>query len=423
MATQAADLHPMVLAMFDPSNRADPYRVYRQIREMGPVTAGIPGLVVFARHADCSAILTDPRAGADRTKSILFAALAASGRLTKEDQEVIDRRPFLLRDPPDHTRLRRLVSKAFTPRVVEGLRMRIRQLVDEALDAVANRGRIDVVSEFAYPVPVAVISELLGVPTEDHETFQGWSRDLTRLLDPDIRLLEAPDDEERRRRAGTMALFREYFLDLIERRRSRPGDDLLSQLVAAEEEGDQLTEEELVATCVLLLVAGHETTVNLIANGILALLMNPEQRDLLRERPELARGAVEEALRFDPPVQVTGRIALEPLDIGGAPIPQGGIGMLLLAAANRDPAAFPDPDPERFDITRDAGHHLAFGMGPHFCLGAPLARLEGQIALSAFVRRVRDPLLADEPLRYKEHFTLRGLAELPVEFSAIGPRE
>jgi unspecific monooxygenase len=320
------------------------------------------------------------------------------------------RRPFLMLDPPDHTRLRGLVSKAFTVRTVENLRPRIQHLVDELIDAVAPMGAMDVVEDFAYPLPVIIICELLGVPPSDHERFKGWSRDLARGLDPDfIQPAEALE-----RRFETLLTFHEYFRELIARRRSDPGDDVLTGLVHAEERGDTLTEDELLGTCTLLLVAGHETTVNLIANGVLALLRHRDQLERLAADPALIKSSVEEILRFDPPVQFDGRVALTDIEIGGITVEQGEQPMLVLAAANRDPAEFADP--ESFDIGRSDNRHLSFGYGLHFCLGAPLARLEGQLALGTLVRRLPAMDLAVDAPAYKENLILRGLAELPVTF-------
>jgi unspecific monooxygenase len=324
-----------------------------------------------------------------------------------------DARPFLFMDPPDHTRLRGLVNKAFTPRVVERLRERVEAIVDELLGAVAPKGEIEIVEDLAYPLPVRVICEMLGVPAEDHETFRSWSQHVARGLDPDFVL--PPDFIERRQR--TFDQLREYFLRLIEARRREPREDLISALIAAEENGQVLSEDELVTTCGLLLIAGHETTVNLIANGTLALLRHPDQLRRLRDDPSLIRTAVEEVLRFDPPVQMTARIALDDIAVGSATFRKGQLAILLLAAANRDEAQFADP--ETFDIGREDNRHLAFGMGIHFCVGAPLARVEGQIALSAIAERLRDPALMVETPKYKENLVLRGLEALPVRFSAV----
>jgi cytochrome P450 len=390
---------------FDPVFRTDPHPVYERLREENPVHPSPLGGLVVTRHADCLHVLRHPAASSDERNSELFQALAASGDI---DQELVDARPFLFLDPPDHTRLRRLVSKAFTPRTVERLRPRVQALVDELLDAAVPSGSIELVEDLAYPLPVQVISEMLGVPPEDHERFKGWSKDLARGLDPDFIL--PPEVLEQRKRA--IDAFSEYFLELIAQRRSAPRDDLLSALVAAEDEGDRLTERELLSTCTLLLVAGHETTVNLIANGALALLRHPDQLQRLRDDPSVTRSAVEELLRFDPPVQLTARVALEDIEIGGQTLAKGTSAVLLLASANRDPDAFPDPD--RLDLGRTDNHHLAFGFGTHFCLGAPLARLEGEIALTTLVRRCPDLALATDDLRYKENLVLRGLEALPL---------
>jgi cytochrome P450 len=257
-------------------------------------------------------------------------------------------------------------------------------------------------------VPVQIISELLGVPPEDHERFKGWSRDLARGLDPDFIL---PPEVVEKRKAAIDA-FSAYFLELIAERRRVPEDDLLSALVAAEDAGDRLTERELLSTCTLLLVAGHETTVNLIANGALALLRHPDELGRLRDDPSIARTAVEELLRFDPPVQLTARVALEDMEIGGQTLAKGTSAILLLGSANRDEAAFAEPD--QLDVGRTDNHHLAFGFGTHFCLGAPLARLEGEVALTTLVRRFPDLALATDAPRYKENLVLRGLEELPL---------
>ncbi|MEV4292325.1 cytochrome P450 [Nonomuraea bangladeshensis] len=312
-------------------------------------------------------------------------------------------------DPPDHTRLRGLVSRAFTPRMVERLRPRVEAVTAGLIAALPEEG--DLVSGFAYPLPVRVICEMLGVPPEDHERFQGWSETAARSLDP---MLTAELISESGRSGRE---FRDYFRDLLELRRRQPGDDLLSALTRVEE----LTEGELLATCVLLLVAGHETTVNLIANGVLALV----RHGLLAYAAERPRQVVEEVLRYDPPVQLTGRVALRDAELGGTPVPAGTAVVALIGAANRDPAVFPDPDhfdPGRFDATRsdgarEPGRHLAFGLGIHFCLGATLARMEGEIALSALAAAAPRMELLDPAPPYKPNLVLRGLARLPVRLN------
>jgi unspecific monooxygenase len=295
-------------------------------------------------------------------------------------------------------------------------------LVDELLDGVS--GEVDLIAALAYPLPVIVISEMLGVPAKDRDLFKGWSDSLARGLDPDFLLPEAEIADRETARAE----FAEYFRGLAAERRRRPQDDLLSALVSVSDGGDVLSEEELLATCVLLLVAGHETTVNLIGNGALALLRDPAQLELFRARPENVQAAVEELLRYDPPVQLTLRAALEDVDLRGTPIERGKLVLLLTGAANRDPEVFDDPD--RLDLARytegrDTPRHLSFGHGIHFCLGAPLARLEGQVALKKLFERdvalagaAADAPTAGGGLVYRDNLVLRGLRDLPVTIRA-----
>lgn len=408
----AEETKTLLFNPFDPAFRIDPYAVYERIRRVAPIHQGAFDAWVLSRYADCVAMLKDPRSSSDSTNSTAYQQFVE--QTGSDPEELIEgARPFLFMDPPDHTRLRGLVNKAFTPRVADELRPRIQQIVDELLDAVAAKGELEVIEDFAYLVPVRVICEMLGVPAEDHETFKGWSRELARSLDPEEML--PPDVVERRRRA--IESFREYFRGLIAQRRVEPRDDLLSALIAAEERGDKLTEDELLSTCTLLLVAGHETTVNLIGNGTLALLRHPDQLARLRKDPSLARSAVEEVLRYDPPVQLTGRTALEDMEVGGETIKKGQQAIILIGSANRDPAQFPEP--ERFDIGRQDNRHLAFGHGVHFCVGAPLARVEGEIALGTLARRLESPRLLTESPEYKENVVLRGLAALPVAFDSV----
>jgi cytochrome P450 len=314
-------------------------------------------------------------------------------------------------DPPDHTRLRRLVSKAFTAKVIAAMRPKVESVVDELFAAFQGDGQVDIVPRLAYPLPVRIITDMLGVPLADHDRFEQWSRTLVRGLDP---MISFGDESILREIDQASRDLSDYFVDLIATRRADLGDDLLSQLVLAEEEGDQLTEEELVATCILLLVAGHETTANLIANGVLALLRHPDQLAALRADPDLIAAAVDETLRYDPPVQLTTRVVTQPTALGEFTVPEGGVLLMLLAAANRDPAVFEDPD--RFDITRDARKHLSFAAGAHFCLGAPLAKLEASVALTAFAQRLTNPVLDEQSLRYRAHINLRGPEQMIVRF-------
>ncbi|GII20999.1 cytochrome P450 [Planosporangium mesophilum] len=386
----------------DPALRADPYPLLAQLREASPLSLMDGALVVTGRHRDLAAILRHQNASSERQRSMVAPSGVPTGALS-----------FLSLDPPDHTRLRRLVSSAFTPRVIAALRPRVTEVVDALFARVAEQGRMDVVDDLAYPLPVQIISEMLGVPREDDEQFRVWSGLLARALDPQF----ADPDPQRMAGAETARdEFDRYFSRLIAQRRAHPREDLLSLLVHAESEGDKLTESELLATCVLLLVAGHETTTNLIANAVLALLRNPDQLDALRARPELVEGCTEETLRYDAPVQLTTRVARGPLPVGDLELPEGGVVLMLIAAANRDPDVFDDPD--RFDITRKPGGHLAFAAGIHFCLGAGLARLESAVVLDAFARRIVAPRLLG-PVEYKANFTLRGPARLDVGFDGV----
>ncbi len=394
-------------ALFDPANRANPYGLYAALREQGPFTR-MDGLIgVVADHDTCSKVLRDPAMSSDRANS----RLGQMRQIQRGDGESVPTVSFLSMDPPDHTRLRRLVSKAFTAKVIAGLRPNIETVVDELFTAFEPDGQVDIVPKLAYPLPVRIITDMLGVPLADHEKFEHWSRMLVRGLDP---MMSFGDDSILAEIDKASRDLAEYFVDLIAKRRADLGDDLLSKLVLAEEEGDQLTEAELVATCILLLVAGHETTANLIANGVLALLRHPDQLAALRADPSLIDGTVDEILRYDPPVQLTTRVVTEETTVGPVTVPEGGVLLMLLAAANRDPAAFTDPD--RFDITRDARKHLSFAAGAHFCLGAPLARLEASVALTAFAQRLTDPALDVDSLRYRTHVNLRGPEQMIVRF-------
>jgi cytochrome P450 len=328
-----------------------------------------------------------------------------AGLIEPDEEDAIS---MLSADPPDHTRLRSLVSKAFTPRAVESLRPRIEQIVDEHLDAVADSGRMDVIEDLAYPLPVTVIAEMLGVPASERAQFKAWSDDIVLGLGVNNSI-----DDARRSRKAVREL-QAYFARAAEERRREPREDLLSALVAAEEEGDRLTAAEVYQTCDLLLVAGHETTTNLIGNGLLALLRHREQWELLRRDPSLIDGAVEELLRYDSPVQATGRGYPDGYDVDGVHVEPHTQLFLLLGAGNRDPAQFPDP--ERLDITRTDVKPLSFGHGIHYCLGAPLARIEGAIALRAIAERFPDVRLASDRLEWSPNLILRGLKSLPVTF-------
>ncbi|MGB9223708.1 cytochrome P450 [Mycobacterium sp.] len=405
-APDRAQAQALLLQILDPANRADPYPIYAQFREHGPFLAPKANLAVFSAYRDCDEILRHPSSSSDRLTSTVAQRQIAEGA----EPRPFGPPGFLFLDPPDHTRLRRLVSKAFVPKVVNALQPDITMMVDGLLESIAENGQFDVIRDFAYPLPVAVICRLLGVPLEDEPKFSHASGLLAQALDPFVASDGESDDlvEERMRAHRWL---RDYLRGLIERRRSRPGDDLMSRLVAVEESGDQLTTDEIVATCNLLLIAGHETTVNLIANAILAMLRHPPQWTALGADAGRAPAVIEETLRYDPPVQLVGRIAADDMTIGDAAVPKGDTMMMLLAAAQHDPAEFDRPD--TFEPDRGMLRHLAFGRGAHYCLGAPLARLEAAVALSAVTARFPHARLDSEPL-YKPNVTLRGLSALTV---------
>jgi cytochrome P450 len=404
--TTAAEPQSLLLQMLDPAVRANPYPLYSLIRAHGPLQLPGNNLTVFSSYADCDAVLRHPASCSDRLKSTAAQRAIADGA---------EARPFgppgfLFLDPPDHTRLRRLVGKAFVPKVVKALEPEIVGLVDGLLRDAGDTRSFDAIAGLAYPLPVAVICRLLGVPLEDEPEFSAASGLLAQSLDPFVTVTgSAGDGFEDRMRAGRW--LRGYLRDLIAGRRRTPGEDLMSGLIHVEESGDQLTEDEIVATCNLLLVAGHETTVNLIANAILALLRDRGQWSALAADPGRVGAVIEETLRYDPPVQLVGRIAGEEMVIGGVTVPKGDNMLLLTAAAHRDPNAVDRPD--EFDPDRPTIRHLGFGKGPHFCIGAPLARLEAAVALTALTSRFPDAALAAEPA-YKQNVTLRGMTTLPI---------
>lgn len=404
--TTTAESQLLLLQLLNPSTRANPYPLYQSIRDCGLLQLPDLSLVVLSSFQDCDEALRHPSSASDRMKSTLAQRQFATGADPRSPVQP----GFLFLDPPDHTRLRKLVSKAFAPKVVKALEPNITALVNSVTDSIEERGQFDVVEDLAHPLPVAVICRLLGVPVEDEPQFSRASALLAQALDPFVPITgQAAEGVDQRLEASHW--LREYMRDLIGQRRSAPGEDLMSELIRVEESGDQLTEEEIISTCNLLLVAGHETTVNLIGNAILALLRDPGQWAALGADPHRAPAVVEEALRYDPPIQLVGRIAAADMTIGRMAIAKGEIMMLLLAAAHRDPAAFDRPD--EFDPDRQQLRHLAFSKGPHFCLGAPLARLETAVALSALTARFPKARLDSEP-QYKPNLTLRGLSTLAV---------
>lgn len=405
---------PVLLPYADPGFVADPFPLYRQLREDGPVRRAViaGGLEAWlvTRYEDGLAALSDPRLSSDihdASDTRLMRQLPATER-----ESML--RNMLRSDPPDHTRLRRLVSKTFTARRVAELRPRVQAISDRLLDAVVPVGRADLVEDFALPLPVTVISELLGVPTADRHDFRQWTDDMI------LRRAELPDPAVV---DAAWQHMRSYLTTLLEAKRARPGDDLLSALITARDEEQRLDEDELIAMAFLLLVAGYITTVNLIGGGIAALLAHPDQLQMLRDDPALLPDAIEEFLRYDGPVNPgIARFAREDVTIAGVTIPRGATVLIASAIADRDPAQFPDPD--RLDITRRDNAHLAFGHGIHYCLGAPLARLEGQVAIGTVLRRLPGLTLAVPPgeLRWRPG-GLRGPEHLPVTFTPTARAE
>ncbi|MEU2448885.1 cytochrome P450 [Streptomyces sp. NPDC012765] len=402
---------PALLPYADPAFVADPFPLYRQLREDGPVRrvviAGGLDAWLVTRYEDGLAALSDTRLSSD-VRDASDARLLQQLPETERESMLSN---MLRSDPPDHTRLRRLVSKAFTARRVALMRPRIQSITDRLLDDIAPAGRADLVADFALPLPVTVISELLGVPVDDRHEFQGWT-------DRMIRRGAAPPDPAVVNEAWQH--MRAYVTGLIHAKRAHPGDDLLSGLVTARDQEQRLSEDELVAMVFLLLAAGYITTVNLIGGGIAMLLAEPAQLDLLRSDPGLLPGAIEELLRYDGPVNPgIARFAREDVEIAGVTVPRGATVLIGSAVADRDPARFPDPD--RLDITRQDNPHLAFGHGIHYCLGAPLARLEGQIAIGTVLRRLRGLALAVPPGEIPwRPGGLRGPERLPVTFTPGG---
>ncbi|MFB7874836.1 cytochrome P450 [Nocardia sp. NPDC056064] len=385
----------------------DPHAHYRRWRAAGPVhRVRFPDEVVrwvIVGYPEARAALADPRLRKDMAR----AAAILDG---KRDADPIDPESLVLlthmlsTDPPGHTRLRKLVNKAFTTRRVAGLRPRIEQITEDLLDAMATAAEVDLMDVFANPLPVTVICELLGVPFADRADFQSWTRSLVGV----------PGEADEERSAAAKAMTR-YLSELVRAKQSHPADDLLSHLVLADDEGDRLTDHELVAMAFLLLVAGHETTVNLIGNGVYALLRHPDQWRALVADPAGVPAAVEEFLRFDGPVDMaTVRFTAEPVTVGDTEIPEGELVYVALSAANRDPARFSDPD--ALTVDGPASGHLAFGHGIHFCVGAPLARLEAEIAFTALQRRYPGLRLADPASNphWQTSTLIRGLRELPV---------
>lgn len=393
-----------------PEVRANPYPFYAGLRSEDPVHWDEElGFWVLTRYADIASVYQDARFSRAQGLRSGYERLPESEQTIAEPVYRCFSKTMFYSDPPYHTRLRGLVNSAFTPTAVEQMRPYVQRTVDTLLDAVQANGKMDAIRDFAYPLPIFVITQMLGLPTEERAQFKKWSDDLFAILGSVPHSPELMEGAARSLNALT-----DYITQLSEARRKHPQEDLLTALVEATENGEQLTREELVANMIILLSAGHETTINLIGNGLLALLQNPDQLQKLRAQPGLVASAVEEMMRYDNPVQIAYRSAAEDLEIGGKHIRKGQLVNSVLAAGNRDPERFSDPD--RFDITRDEGRHLGFGLGIHFCLGAPLVRLEAQTAFTAILHRFPELSLAAENLEWQEHPIFRGVKSLPVEF-------
>ena len=412
----SAPADPVLYNPFEPGYPEDPYRQFALLREGDPVHESMAGPWILFRYEDVQRLLRDTTLSVEDDNALqegpraeLFEQVLGDGDPERRRRGA---RAMLNVDPPDHTRLRRLVSKAFTPRRIEDLRPLVERLVDEALDRAAASGRMDVIAELAFPLPFTVISEMLGMPDGDRDAIRDWSHAIVKTLDPII-----TEDEVREAFVASDAMT-DHIGEVLAWKRAHPADDLLTALLRAEEDGDRLTPDELRDQVVLLFIAGHETTVNLIGNGALALLRHRDQLERWRDDPGLDANAVDELLRYDAPVQFSRRIAVTAFEIGGRTIPAGTFVLAGLASSNRDPA-FWGPTADDLDLGRpNAAQHLSFGSGSHFCLGAALARLEGQVALGRLIRRFPDLEVADPGPAWNGRINLRGLDRLPVTFGS-----
>ncbi|MGZ2358116.1 cytochrome P450 [Streptomyces sp. 372A] len=399
-----APVHDLGAALLTPEARRDPYPLYARMRREDPVHRSPQGVWYLTRYADVEAALGDLRLSNDRDR--MTRAYSALGGDLKEFSRLTDRlgRVMSNTDPPDHARLRRLANRAFTARRVEALRDRVQHLVDRFIDAAVAAGpELELIEAVASPLPMAVVCELFGIPEEDRPRVKGWFSRFGRLSE-DIAESEQAIDQ-----------YEDYLSGLIRQRRRDPGDDLISALVATQTHDDRLTDSELLSTCFVLITAGDETTTHLITNGVLALLRHPDQLARLREDAGLVRGAVEELARYDTVTQAIVRVVAEDLEIGGRTLREGELVYLFLAATNRDPERFEDPD--RLDLTRPGNRHLSFGHGPHFCLGGPLARLQTEVAVGTLVRRLPGLRLAEgaEP-DWRPNPLQRRLQALPLTY-------
>lgn len=389
--------------------RSNPYPTYHRMRTEAPIywSEALNGWYVF-RYRDVMAGLRDSRLSSSQLEPLRQSLPEADQEQTKLLFDSLARWALLM-DPPDHTRLRKLIGAAFVPRMVARMEPRIDSLIDELLDDVQSRGEMDVVRDFAYPLPTAVIAEMLGVPVADRHLFKRWSVAIVRFFGAKEMNLALMLETQQ-----SIVEMNDYFRDMLRERRTAPRDDLLGALLAAREDQDKLSEDELLPTCAMLLFGGHETTTALITNGVLSLLRHPDQLARLRDDPSLAASAVEEILRYESPVQRLSRAALVDFEWDGQRIEKGQRVCLMMGAAGRDPDVFPDPD--RLDIARQGPHHLGFGHGIHFCVGAALSRLEARLAFAALLRRLPGLRLATETVEWRDTLLLRTMMALPVAF-------
>ncbi|MEA5506770.1 cytochrome P450 [Halotia wernerae UHCC 0503] len=382
----------------------NPYPTYHQLQAEDPVHLSSMGAWVITGYADVAKALRDPRLSSKPSEISSYSQRQEGSSLVASFISDI----LFFRDPPDHTRLRRLIGKVFNTRIVEEMRPRIQEIVNELINRIEEKGDLDMIADFAKPLPVAVISHILGIPPEDRYKLKQWSHWLGYIFDP----MKASDVSQQL--TQSIVEFREYLTQLIAKRRQKPEQDLITALIQARDEHDKLSEEELLVTCMLLFASGEETTVNLIGNGVTSLLRHPDQLAKLRQNPSLIQSAVEEFLRYESPLQISGRTAIEDIKIGGKLIKKGPPVFLILGAANRDPAQFHNPD--QLDITRTDNNHFAFGDGIHYCMGSALARTQGQIAINALVQKLPNLQLQTNKLEWRENVFLRGLKTLPVSF-------
>lgn len=406
--SSAHAFHPDTL--FSPEMVADPYPFYHYLQQEDPIHWNEHWQTwVLTRYEDVVPAMQDRRISYHEKMKPFLSGLPA--HVTQEIDAVERHVSSWLghADPPDHTRLRALINKAFVPRLIENMRPRIEAQVDRLIDAVEARGGMDLIADFAYPLPASIIAEMLGVPADDHHRFKRWTDDLVAFMGT-----ARAQPETTARAADAVRGLSNYVRGIIVDHRANPRDDLISGLINAHEQANRLTEDEIVGVCSGLFIAGHETTTNLIGNGMLALLRNRDQIERLRQNPDLIVTAVEELLRYDSPVQRSWGVAVADIDMGGKRIQPGELVLKMLGAANRDARQFPEPD--RLDITRKENRHLGFGYGFHFCLGAPLARVEGQIAINALLRRLPLLDLASPSVEWHPNIAFRGLKSLPVVF-------